>query len=213
MKMKKTKKILAVLMSMIVIMGVCGVGTGCDPNKETEAEYKARIKKELDEIPVEATGYKLAFREQGENPPYDSIMYLDGSGKIYGNKQFAGHYYDITVYNENGIKSDSYKMDISVDDGEKKNISFNCNEKYINLGGVQQISFYNDKIFIVRWTERSAWISKYSDFFPQTLFIYDYEFNTLKYMGYYEEWFNYSIYDGSKYDIKIIKTNTNDEGK
>ena len=50
MKMKKTKKILAVLMSMIVIMGVCGVGTGCDPNKETEAEYKARIKKELDEI-------------------------------------------------------------------------------------------------------------------------------------------------------------------
>ena len=32
-------------------------------------------------------------------------------------------------------------------------------------------------------------------------------------MGYYEEWFNYSIYDGLKYDIKIVKTNTNDEGK
>ena len=55
----KMRKFLAVLMSMIVMTGVCGVGTGCDPNKETEAEYKARIKKELDEIPVEATGYKL----------------------------------------------------------------------------------------------------------------------------------------------------------
>lgn len=209
----KIKKILAVLMSMLVLTGICRMNAGCSPNKETEAEYKARIKKELDEIPVEATGYKIAFREPGENPPYDSIMYLDGSGKIHGNKQFAEHYYDITVYNENGVKSDSYKMDISVDDGEKKNISFNCNEKYKNFGGVQQIVFYDNKIFIVRWTEMSAWISKFSDFFPQTLFIYDYEFNTLKYMGYYEEWFNYSIYDGLKYDIKIVKTNTNDEGK
>lgn len=201
------KKALAVLMIMIVLTGVCGMITGCNPNKETEVEYKARIKSELDEIPVEATGYKIAFREPGENPPYDSIISLDGSGIIHGNKQFAGHYYDITIYNENGVKSDSYKMDISVDDGEKKNISFNCNEKYKNFGGVQQIVFYNNKIFIVRWTEMSAWISKFSDFFPQTLFISDYEFNTLKYMGYYEEWFNYSIYDGLKYDIKIVKTN------
>ena len=65
----------------------------------------------------------------------------------------------------------------------------------------------------MRRTERSAWISKFSDFSPQTLFIYDYESNTLKYMGYYEEWFNYSIHDGSKYDIKIVKTNTNDGEK
>ena len=200
-------------MCFMVLFGVCVVGTACDPNKETEAEYKARIRKELDEIPVEATGYKLAFREQGEEMPYDSITCLDSLGKLYGNKQFAGHYYDITIYNENGIKSESYKMDISVDSGEKKSISFNCNEKYKNFGGVQQITFYNDKIFVVRWIERSAWIGKYSDYFPQTLFIYDYEFNTLKYMGYYDEWFNYSIYDGSKYDIKIIKTNTNDEEK
>ena len=205
------KRILAVVMSLVVVLGVCVVGTGCDPNKETEAEYKARIRKELDEIPIEATGYKLVFREQGEKLPYDSIMYWDGSGKLYGNTQSAGHTYNIIVYNENGIESESYGMDISVDDGEKKSISFNCNERYKNFGGVQQISFYKDKIFIVRWIDRSAWISKFTDYFPQTLFIYDYVFNTLKYMGYYENWFSYSIYDGSKFDIKIIETETYEE--
>lgn len=137
------KIILTVLISLIVLTGVCGTNTGCNTNKETEAEYKARIKRELDEIPVEATGYKLAFREPGENPPYDSIMYLDGSGKIHGNKQFAGHYYDITVYNENGIKSESYKMDISVDDGEKKIY------RLIATKNIKILAVYNRSFFII----------------------------------------------------------------
>ncbi len=44
-------------MSMVAVL-VAGVSC-FNPNKETEAEYKARIKKELDAIPVEATGYKF----------------------------------------------------------------------------------------------------------------------------------------------------------
>lgn len=30
-------------------------------------------------------------------------------------------------------------------------------------------------------------------------------------MGYYDDWFSYSIYDRTKHDTKIIKIETNDE--
>ena len=48
------KKLIAIIMSMVFVL-VAGVSC-FNPNKETEAEYKARIKKELDAVPVEATG-------------------------------------------------------------------------------------------------------------------------------------------------------------
>ena len=54
---QENKKLIAIVMSMVAVL-VAGVSC-FNPNKETEAEYKARIKKELDAIPVEATGYKF----------------------------------------------------------------------------------------------------------------------------------------------------------
>ena len=44
------RRLLAIIMSMVLVL-VAGVSC-FNPNKETEAEYKARIKKELDAIPV-----------------------------------------------------------------------------------------------------------------------------------------------------------------
>lgn len=43
------KRLLAIIMSVVFVL-VAGVSC-FNPNKETEAEYKARIKKELDAIP------------------------------------------------------------------------------------------------------------------------------------------------------------------
>ena len=56
-EVQENKKLIAIVMSMVAVL-VAGVSC-FNPNKETEAEYKARIKKELDAIPVEATGYKF----------------------------------------------------------------------------------------------------------------------------------------------------------
>ena len=80
------KKILSVLMCFIVLFGVCVVGTACDPNKETEAEYKARIRKELDEIPVEATGYKLV------DPTKQEVTYPEGESPKFGLSQVFGEH-------------------------------------------------------------------------------------------------------------------------
>ena len=64
------KKLIAIVMSMVFVLAA---GVSCfNPNKETEAEYKARIKKELDAIPVEATGYKLV------DPTKNDVVYPEG---------------------------------------------------------------------------------------------------------------------------------------
>ena len=49
------KRIFTGLMCMMFVLSLCGCSGLFNPNKETEAEYKARIKKELDAIPIEAT--------------------------------------------------------------------------------------------------------------------------------------------------------------
>ena len=61
------KKVLAAIMSLIIVLAV---GTSCT-NKKTEDEYKAKVKEDLDAIPVEATGYELALRSEA-----------DGAGRI-----------------------------------------------------------------------------------------------------------------------------------
>lgn len=207
----KIKKLLAMVMCLVVLAGVCAAGVACDTNKETEAEYKARIKKELDEIPVEATGYKLVLREQSEKLPYNEVMLLDSAGPTVLKEQFDNHLYNITVYNGDKKQSEKYGMEISVDVGEKKNISFNYSEKFTAFGAVERIAFYDGNILIVRCKEYVRWINDVTDFFPATLFIYNYEDNTLKYMGYYDDWFSYPIYDRTKHDTKIINTETNEE--
>ena len=73
------KKLIAIVMSMVFVL-VAGVSC-FNPNKETEAEYKARIKKELDAIPVEATGYKLV------DPTKNDVVYPEGEEPQKGSKK------------------------------------------------------------------------------------------------------------------------------
>lgn len=196
------KRILAVVMSLVVVLGVCVVGTGCDPNKETEAEYKARIRKELDEIPVEATGYKLVHSDFPK--PY---KYFDCSDcGINATIETDEHFYDVNVKSGKGCDDESYGFEIAVDNGVKKSMSFNYDSRFKNFGSVSQFAFYDGQVFIVRRiSEVSMYGSRITDHFPSTLFIYDYKSNNLKYMGYYEEWFNYSVYDQENSVVMIEK--------
>ena len=200
--MKKTKKILAVLMSMIVIMGVCGVGTGCDPNKETEAEYKARIKKELDEIPVEATGYKLVHLDLNDTPSYEYLV--PPSGGITYEKVFDARI-DINIRDINGSADEEYGFYISIDGGQKYWNSFNYNPQYKDFGRVYLIVYLDKRVFFIRRRAYVKIFSQLSDFFPPTLFCYDYDENNLKYMGYYNEWFDGSVYDDSYRHVAVAK--------
>ena len=92
------KRILSIFMSLVLLLGVCVVGAGCDLNKETEAEYKARIKKELDEIPVEATGYKLV------DPTKQEVTYPEGEEpqRAYQTLMIDGHRY-IMIIKKDGM--------------------------------------------------------------------------------------------------------------
>ena len=67
------KKVFAGLMSVMIALSLCGCSGLFNPNKETEAEYKARIKKELDAIPVEATGYKFEVQDSSVGFPYKFV--------------------------------------------------------------------------------------------------------------------------------------------
>ena len=205
MKMKKTKKILAVLMSMIVIMGVCGVGTGCDPNKETEAEYKARIKKELDEIPVEATGYKLVSCGTEEEKKYKSIYYGHVGGIISSQEDIDEHRYNLTFYGKCKTNEEGFGFKIAIDEGEEKWISFNYSEKFKNFGWVWEIAFFDNQIFIIRANVIHRFWGQLTDHAPSTLFIYDYESNTMKYLGYNTTWFDNPIYDNNNTKTIIQK--------
>ena len=199
------KKILSGLMCFMVLFGVCVVGTGCDPNEETEAEYKARIKKELDEIPVEATGYKLV------DPTKQEVTYPEGESPKFGLSQVFGeheYYWGIETF-EGGIK----RIFVSRDKPYE-------NKKYIRIYDDEIIKEYTDnfyvccydgKLFIILTKqERSTMYAfYYDDNLPPVLFYYDIEENYAKYIGYQQSWFDYSIYDAADLDFfttcKIVK--------
>ena len=188
----KMKKILAVLMSMIVIMGVCGVGAGCDANKETEAEYKARIKKELDEIPVEATGYKLV------DPTKQEVTYPEGEEPYYNLVnphvlEVHDHEYSFCYTVING---DLFEITSMVDEGERKYVKFQNITFFNSYNDQFDIFYYDEKIFIVRYKAfNPSLLLNYKCFLPPILFYYDTEENTAKYIGYLKEWFEYKIAD------------------
>ena len=201
-KEQNMKRILAIVMSLVVVLGVCVVGTGCDPNKETEAEYKARIKKELDEIPIEATGYKLVHLDLNDTPSYEYVE--PGSGGVIYEKIFDERI-DINVCEKNGSTNEDYGFYISVDGEEKQWVSFNYNLKYNNFGRVYEIAYLDKNVFFIRRRAYVGLSAQLSDFFPPTLFCYDYDTNSLKYMGYYDNWFNGSVFDANYRHIAVEK--------
>ncbi len=212
------KRIFAGLMCVVIVLSLCGCSGLFNPNKETEAEYKARIKKELDAIPVEATGYKLCAQDKGEsNYSYEEIVenvILKHSNISFVETTIGLHVYNarMTLYADDIDKdwrNEEYGMEISVDGGEVKRVNFNYKEEYTNFG-CADVVVYDEKVFVIRGRGGRGWTIRYDNYFPDTLFLYDYESNTLKYMGYQEEWFDFPISKFNKY-VNVVKIRDEEE--
>ena len=205
------KKLIAMMLSLVVVLLVGG-SCSLNSDKETEAEYKARIKKELDAIPVEATGYSLVrelkdkndFNQKNENviaEHYDTSFVETTIGlHTYKIRLTADGERSISVWSDT-----DYGMELSIDGGDLKLKSFNYMDEFKDFGWVRKIIVYDEKVFVIRVRGWRGWTIRYDNYFPDTLFLYDYESNTLKYMGYCESWFNIKITDLYEYELKIIK--------
>ena len=71
------KKFLTMVVTLILLFCVC---ISCTSQKE-EAEYKAKVKQELDSIPIEETGYKLVETTYSDNErvqKYKNELTIDG---------------------------------------------------------------------------------------------------------------------------------------
>ena len=204
------KKLIAIVMSMVFVL-VAGVSC-FNPNKETEAEYKARIKKELDAVPVEATGYSLVnvlkdkdnFNQKNEN------VIAEHHDTSFVETTIDSHTYKIRLTADGqgsiSVWSDTdYGMELSIDGGNLKLARLNYDDNYKNFGWLVSVIVFDEKVFVIRGRGWRGWTIRYDNYFPDTLFLYDYESNTLKYMGYCESWFNIKITDLYEYELKIIK--------
>ena len=196
------KKLIAIVMSMVLVL-VAGVSC-FNPNKETETEYKARIKKELDAIPVEETGYKLVS-SYDKTVTYDKVDVGNIGGRYKFEMKVGDICYNIVSVNPGTCSDGDFGFEISIEDGEKKWRTYNYDERYKDFGWVLAFISFDEKIFIIRVQEIVALVTKVTDFFPPTLFLYDFESNEMKYIGYYNEWFDFSIYDSYKSAVAIIK--------
>ena len=190
----KMKKILAVLMSMIVIMGICGVSAGCDANKETEAEYKARIKKELDEIPVEATGYKLVGVD----------TYAESIPINFSVQNEEKNYYLKSKIDESQSSIEEFLFYCDNDKIGEFNINYDT--KFTKFGDLKTLVYFDNNFFIIRSKFDRSWSSIfYEGCYPPTLFLYDITLNKLMYLGYCNQWFDYNLANNKCYYYKIVK--------
>ncbi len=184
-------------MSLVLLLGVCVVGAGCDLNKETEAEYKARIKKELDEIPVEATGYKLIGVETYE----ESIP-------VKFNVQVDEKNYCLKSLDKNLGESKSYIEEFVFYCNDEKigEFNINYNEKFSEFGELKTMVYFDNNFFIIRSKFDRSWSSVfYESCYPPTLFLYDTTSNKLMFLGYSSQWFDYNLTNNKCYYYKIEK--------
>ena len=202
------KKVLAAVMSLIMVLAV---GTSCHIDKKVENEYKAEVKELLDSIPVEATGYELALRTKADGEWSDDEIIIRYGGADSCSKQINTHTYDVKIYDGiyfDGFNDiwvmDEYYMEISVDGGEFKRTYFNYKEEYKHFKPVLLVVCFDEKIFIIR-SGTVNWRRGYRECFPPTLFLYDYESNELKYLGYSKDWFDYRLWEIGYLDVKIVK--------
>ena len=198
------KRILAGLMCVVFVLSLCGCSGLFSPNKETEVEYKARIKKELDAIPVEATGYKLVS-SYDKTITYDQEYVGNCGGGVKFKMKVGDVCYNVVSVNNGTCSDGDFGFEISIEDGEKKWRTYNYDERYKDFGWVFEFISFDEKIFVIRIVEKVAWRRAATDFFPPTLFMYDFEENEMKYIGYYEDWFEYSIFDYDKTNVAIEK--------
>ena len=182
------KKFLTMVVALILLFSVC---SSCRSIKE--AEYKAKVKEELDSIPIEETGYKLIFNN-------DSNTWLN---RNECNLEIDGHTYEF---------ADTEKdfLIVYIDDAQKNTpIKINCSyeenfKKYIRFFGCY---YFDNRIFIIKYSEDAAdnCMSKNEDFLPPLLFLFNPNDQTVKYCGYFEKWFEGHIWDYKNY-FSIIKT-------
>ena len=184
------KKFLTMVLALILIFCVC---SSCTSKKE-EAEYKAKVKQELDSIPIEETGYKLVETTYSDNErvqKYKNELTIDG------------HIYNFSKEDKNLLLKIDNQMDSS------STISFskygNVFKDYSMFYGCH---YFDNQIFLViyKYDDIHGWQSFYGDFLPPVLFLYNYEENTIKYCGYFEAWFEGRINRYCKLDFKIIKS-------
>ena len=174
------KRLLAIVMSMVFVLAA---EVSCfNPNKETEAEYKARIKKELDAIPVEATGYKLV------DPTKNNVVYPEGEEPQRGGTfKIDNHIYRF-------VYGGGYEISYHLDEKDQFGIQFSENEFFSKYREQFTAFYYDKKFFIVRYR---IWSSMYAvyyyGFLPPILFYCNIEDNTAKYVGYLDEWFEYQL--------------------
>ena len=206
------KRIFAGLMCVMFVLSLCGCSGLFSPNKETEAEYKARIKKELDAIPVEATGYSLVreLKDKNDFNQKNENVIAEHHDTSFVETTIESHTYKIRLTADGqgsiSVWSDTdYGMELSIDGGELKFARFNYKDEFKDFGWVREIIVYDEKVFVVRVRGGRGWTIRYDSYFPNTLFLYDYESNTLKYMGYCESWFNIKIADLYEYKLRILK--------
>lgn len=110
------KRLLAIIMSMVFVLSA---GVSCfNPNKETEAEYKARIKKELDVIPVEETGYKLVS-SYDKTVTYDRVDVGNIGGRYKFEMKVGDVSYNIATVNNGTCRDGNFGFEITIEDGEK----------------------------------------------------------------------------------------------
>ena len=176
------KRIFAGLMCVVIVLSLCGCSGLFNPNKETEAEYKARIKKELDAIPVEATGYKLV------DPTKNNVVYPEGEEPQKGSKmEIDGHVYEFYY----GV---GYSIYYTLDKKEDITLISSENDFFSEYQTQFAVYYYDNHVFIVRYLiDSPSYSLYYSGFLPPLLFMCDLENNTAKYMGYLEEWFDYKL--------------------
>ena len=182
------KKFLTMVVALILIFCVC---SSCISKKE-EAEYKAKVKQELDSIPIEETGYKLVETNTSDNEVISPKKELS----------IDGHTFDFDLYN--GDTYFAVTIDKKLD--ECKEISFSkYGDAFKDYNSLYGCWYFDDQIFIIRYKLYVRMLSKLKDFLPPVLFLYNYEENTIKYCGYFEEWFNYRVFDAAEKYFKIVK--------
>lgn len=181
------KKFLTIVVALILIFCVC---SSCISKKE-EAEYKTKVKQELDSIPIEETGYKLIFNN-------DSNTWLN---RNECNLEIDGHTYEF---------ADTEKdfLIVYIDDTQKNMpIKINCSygeyfKKYTDFFGCY---FFDGNIFFIKYKLSDNIMRQVEDFLPPILFLFNPDDQTVKYCGYFEKWFEGHIWDYKNY-FSIIKT-------
>ena len=191
------KKFLTMVVALILIFCVC---SSCISKKE-EAEYKAKVKQELDSIPLEETGYKLVETNYSDNErvqKYKNELTIDG------------HIYKFSSdYNNNFITDEAYFY-ITVDDKKedyKKIYLSKYGDAFNYYTHFYGCYYFDGQIFLVKDKRVGTMFGRQLEYYlPPILFLYDYEKNTIKYCGYFEEWFNYRVFDAAEKYFKIVKT-------